>query len=71
MDIPAIWLSELSNEDSIRQSVEINIVVIRSSDDEFVTFDILFLHNLDGVYNRSMSDNEVPFYEFALSRLLV
>ena len=49
VNIPHRILTKLTNEDSVWKSVQVNVVVIRGSDDELVFSKLLAFHHLDAV----------------------
>ena len=71
MDIPSFGLSELTNEHSIAESVQLDVEIITCSDDEPVRFNALFFNDLDGVDGRLVGNDEVTFNEFGLCCLVV
>jgi hypothetical protein len=71
VDVPAVALAELPNENSIAESVEVDVVVVRGRDDKFVGFDVLLLDDLDGIDDGPVGNDEVLLDELGLSGLVI
>ena len=78
VDVPALrrllrvfWLAELADKDPVRQSVQVNVVVLRGCNYESVALDIRMLHNLNCVDKSLMCNYEDLFNEVNLGRLVV
>lgn len=77
-DIPASitlrWvggLAKLTNEDAIVQLMQINIVVLRRSDDELAGLDALVLNDLDSIDECTVGNDEDLLNEVDISRLVI
>jgi len=51
VDVPSFALTKLANANSIFKSVQFNVIIIRPSDDEPSTLDIVVLNDIDSVDN--------------------
>ena len=73
MDVPALgtftrifWLVELTDVNSIAQSMQVDVAVHGSSDDEFAALDVFVLNYLDCIDECFVSDDEDFFDEVVL-----
>lgn len=78
MDVPALgalawvlWFVELADEHTVAQSVQVDIVVLRCSDDELAWLNVLVLNDLDCVDQGLMGYDEDFLDKVLLSRLVV
>jgi len=51
VDVPSFALTKLADANSIFKSVQFNVIIIRPSDDEPSTLDIVVLNDIDSVDN--------------------
>lgn len=78
MDIPTfggflrvLRFAKLANEDSVRQPMQVNVVVLRGRNYESVTLYVWMLYDLDCVDESFVGNDEDFFYEVDLSRLVI
>jgi hypothetical protein len=51
--------------------MQVDVVIVRTSDNELATLNIVVLNNLDSVNDCSVSDDEVRLLEPLVSRLVM
>lgn len=71
MNVPTFALTKLANEDTIFESMQVDVVIVRTSDNELATLNIVVLNDLDSVNDCSVSDDEVRLLEPLVSRLVM